>query len=162
MLGSIVRLKQAKGKFDVPFGGITVILVGDLGQLPPVKGYALFNENVNSQLELGYFIYNQFLTVVELHANQRAKGSDNQQVQFRTMLENVRNGGVTLLDWKFLLNRTVNKKLKRELPSAVKLSHCNKDVSENNFRALQLLGNPIAVISAMHGKKRVLNVQVMT
>lgn len=64
-----------------------MILVGDLGQLPPVKGYALFNENVKSQLELeGYFIYNQLLTVVELHASQRAKGSDEQQVKFRTML----------------------------------------------------------------------------
>lgn len=73
------RLKQAKGKFDVQFGGLNLILVGDLGQLPPVKGSALFSKNVKSELELeGYFIYNQFLTVVELHASHKElKGQMN-------------------------------------------------------------------------------------
>lgn len=66
----------------------------------------------------------------------------------------MRYGTITLIDWKFLLSRSVNDKLKLELPSAVKLSRSNKDVSENNFRALQLLGNPIAITSAMHSNKK--------
>ena len=157
------RLKQAKGKFDVPFGGVNVILVGDLGQLPPVKGYALFNDNLNCELELeGFFIYNQFLTVVELTANQRTTGLDEVQCKFRTMLENIRNGKVTIDDWRFLLTRSVSEKLKAELPSAVKLSHSNKDVAENNFQALNSLGNPIAIIHALHSNKQAKNAQAMT
>ena len=36
------RLKQASGKKDVPFGGYSVIMVGDPGQLPPVGDSPLY------------------------------------------------------------------------------------------------------------------------
>ena len=148
------RCKQAKGKFDVPFGGINIILVGDLGQLPPVNGKVIFSSKASNELEMeGLFVYNQFLSVVELSVNERAKGSDESQLKFRRLLGNIRDGKVTIDDWKLLLTRSANEKTKSELKNAVKLSHSNKDVAENNFNALHSLGSPIATIPALHNKK---------
>lgn len=39
------RCKQATGKFDLNFSGINIVLVGDLGQLLPVNGKVLYNDN---------------------------------------------------------------------------------------------------------------------
>jgi len=37
-LGSLSqRFQEATGNFDLPFGGIPAILVGDFSQLPPVQ-----------------------------------------------------------------------------------------------------------------------------
>jgi len=33
------RLKQITGNFGIHFGGLDMILIGDLRQLPPVIGY---------------------------------------------------------------------------------------------------------------------------
>ena len=36
------RLRQATTHLDIPFGGISVILIGDFAQLPPVGDRLLF------------------------------------------------------------------------------------------------------------------------
>ncbi|KAK2575621.1 hypothetical protein KPH14_011884 [Odynerus spinipes] len=38
------RLKQITGKYDVEFGGIDIILIGDLRQLPPVRATPIYNQ----------------------------------------------------------------------------------------------------------------------
>ena len=73
------RLRQATGK-DEYFGGISVILVGDPGQLPPVGGAPLFQEVDKSKEDLsskGFDCYQQFKTVIVLEVSERQKNPDN-------------------------------------------------------------------------------------
>ncbi len=44
------RLRQATGKLDQPMGGLSLILVGDLGQLPPVGDRPLYAPPSTSEL----------------------------------------------------------------------------------------------------------------
>ena len=47
MFGSIDRrCRQATGRMTELFGGISLILVGDVAQLPPVSDKVLFHSNV--------------------------------------------------------------------------------------------------------------------
>ncbi|XP_066922146.1 uncharacterized protein [Clytia hemisphaerica] len=148
------RCKQATGKFDVPFGGINMILSGDLGQLPPVKGHPIYYNNPRNELEAeGFFVYQLFNTVIELTVNQRSDGSSSLQKRFRSLLSNVRDGNVSIDDWKLLLTRS-GPSIKTNFSNALKLSYGNKDVAENNFKALEKLNQPIARISALHNDKK--------
>ena len=45
------RCKQATGQQKMPFGGINIILFGDLGQLPPVMGSVLYSNSPNTELD---------------------------------------------------------------------------------------------------------------
>ena len=38
-----IRLKEATGKKDTLFGGVSVIMLGDFAQLPPVGGKSLWH-----------------------------------------------------------------------------------------------------------------------
>ena len=46
------RCKQATGLSESLFGGLNIILAGDLGQLPPVSGKVLFHSNPTTELEV--------------------------------------------------------------------------------------------------------------
>ena len=147
------RCRQLSGKQDLPFGGLNLILVGDIAQLPPVADKVIYHEHPENGIATqGYFVYKQFDTVVQLTVNQRACGNNLTQTSFRTMLTNLRNGVSTHEDWQLLLSRTPlftseNKDL------FVKLSFSNENVSTNNYESLKSLNQHIARIKAMHNNK---------
>ena len=67
------RLKQIMCSRE-PFGGVTIVLAGDPGQLPPVKGNALWNPAAGNSGALqhdflGFGLYQLFETVVKLIKN---------------------------------------------------------------------------------------------
>eukprot|EP00957_Ditylum_brightwellii_P123738 9433355-Ditylum_brightwellii.AAC.1 len=62
---------------SIPFGGVTVLLVGDLAHLPPVQGQTLWNQNSsNTDDSRGFNVYRWFTSVVELVENNRLDRSD--------------------------------------------------------------------------------------
>ncbi|XP_057839897.2 uncharacterized protein LOC131049831 [Cryptomeria japonica] len=81
------HLRQAfPDKQHEPFGGLSIILVGDLGQLSPVMdkpAYASHSTALN--------LWRSFTTVVTLHTIFRQQGSSIKQQQFRSMLQNIRD-----------------------------------------------------------------------
>lgn len=97
-------------------------------------------------------MYQKFQTVVKLEENERAKGRNIAQQQFRDLQTRARNGNSSIEDWNLLLSRTpqnVNNITHFET-SAVKLSFKNEKVATDNFTRLKQLGEPIIQFNAYH------------
>ena len=81
MLGQVTfgwidkRCKQATGYNDKAFGGKSLILTGDPGQLPPVANKPLHHAKPSNAVgEQGYQAYHMFDKVVKLTVNQHVQG----------------------------------------------------------------------------------------
>lgn len=101
--------KEATGHITVPFGGICVILVGDIAQLPSISDKVIYHTKSANEIALeGYCMYQKFQTVVKLEENEQAKGTDIAQQQFRDLQTWARNGNssIEIEDWNLLLSRT--------------------------------------------------------
>ena len=74
------RCRQATDKTDEVFGGISIILVGDPGQLPPVADKPLYHSKPSSAIgQQGHLAYCMFTNVVKLSVNQRVQGLSPEQ-----------------------------------------------------------------------------------
>ena len=147
------RLKQATGNNEKPFGGISVILVGDIAQLPPVIDKPLYDMFPCGEIATeGFYVYSALDNVIKLLTNQRAAGSDHCHKQLRDILINLRDGNVSYEQWKTLLTRTPSKiqNLSVFQDKAIKLAFDNKSVSEYNYVSLINICAPIARIDAKH------------
>ena len=143
------RCRQGTGINDKPFGGIFIILVGDIAQLPPVMDRPLFYNNpLNETAALGYCMYKLFTTVVQLKVNERCKSDTD---GFKQLLSHVRNGTCTVEDWKLLLKQS-EKKIQND-NECVKLCFTNDKVIENNSNSLKNLNEPVISIHARHNCK---------
>lgn len=103
------RLRQATGKTTVPFGGVSIAMTGDPGQLPPVGGRPLHALDPKDQLnQEGFQAYRQFTAVFILDKVQRqdAAGVDDvDQTLFLELLPRARHGMFTDEGWQLLLAR---------------------------------------------------------
>jgi hypothetical protein len=82
----------------LPFAGLTVILIGDFHQFPPIGSVhrALFSQNPSSlRCQLGKNIYEQFTTVVTLQQQMRVVDTT-----WNDILQRARVGGCTASDLK--------------------------------------------------------------
>ena len=86
------RLKQIFSS-SKEFGGASIILVGDYGQLGAVADtsmYKVFTNKARNQKELiAHMLFKSFTTVVKLKKNFRAKDADE---DFQLFLEHMRDG----------------------------------------------------------------------
>ena len=66
--------RQATGQTDMTFGGISIILVGDIAQLPPVVDKPLFHFMPKTEKQIqGFLLYHEFKKVVKLTVNQSSR-----------------------------------------------------------------------------------------
>ena len=66
-----IRCKQAIGVSSLPFGGISVILVGDVGQLPPVTDKVIYHDQPSGKIGTeGYIVYRQFDKLLSLKSTK--------------------------------------------------------------------------------------------
>ena len=128
--------RQATGKIDEVFGGKSIILVGDPGQLPPVADKPLYHSRPSSSIgEQGYLAYFMFNNVVKLSVNQRVQGTNPKQTQFRDLLMRLRTGDCNEEDWKLLLTRQPSKAENvAEFQDATRLYFSNEEVANYNFQ----------------------------
>lgn len=146
------RCKQATALYNKVNGGISMILIGDPAQLPPVADKPLYHAHPSNAIrEQGYLSYQMFNNVVKLTVNQRVQGSSSEQHRFRDLLLRLGKGESTIEDWQLLLTRQ---------PSCIgnisqfsdptRLYYTNDEVSAYNYDQLKKLQQPCATINACH------------
>ena len=161
MLGQVVfgwidkRCKQATGYNDKVFAGKSLILTGDLGQLPPVADKPLYHAKPSSTVgEQGFQAYPLFDKLVKLTVNQRVQGMTSEQVSFRELLLRLCKGESTIDDWKLLLTRQpLNVTNIQQFNDATRLFYSNEQVANYNHEQLTKLEHPIAHINAHHSSE---------
>ena len=137
---------------DELFGGCSCLLIGDWGQLPPVMDLPLYITVSRSELsDLGSVNYHQFDHAIILDQVMRQAGNNDTQQQFRDILMRLRNGELSIEDWKHLIKQTL---AEAEDPSsfndALRLFPSTAAVSEYNVAKLHANGQPVAMIKAVH------------
>ena len=154
------RLRQAKSK-NLPFGGIVVLLCGDTAQLPPVKGTPVWgptNNKSTAHEESGINLFNQFHTCTILTESNRLDPNDPEYEEFKTILQQLRDGTVTEDSWKYLTRHNTLAKLgdtawnNRGFNSddCIHLYCTNKKVNQRNKYILQKSDHPIAKIDSLN------------
>jgi len=148
------RLRQVyPEKMDEPFGGLSLIIVGDFGQLEPIDKNPIWYEQMEEERNKGFTLYKLFKTVAFLDLVKRQKN-----LEFRDLLMRIRNGQITKQDWNKLQTRDINLvKKPSNLDEIIHLFTGNKERREHNKKCLKTLqskGKPVAKIVAEHyGKK---------
>jgi ATP-dependent DNA helicase PIF1 len=102
-----LRLCQAKPEHaGEPFGGVSMIIMGDFAQLPPVGDRALFADDYLKGFQShGRLLYYAFDKVISFNEIMRQTGPE--QEQFRQILSKVSNGKFTLQDWNVLRSQAL-------------------------------------------------------
>ena len=86
------RLRAGTGKQDIPFGGMSVTLMGDFGQLPPVGDRPMYvSGNGTVVSDHGHSLYLMFESVIILDQVMRQAGEDPEAVAFRALRMRIRN-----------------------------------------------------------------------
>lgn len=150
------RCRAATGRAEVPFGGLNIIMMGDLGQLPPVGGTPVFVKPKKRDDELtqtAYTLWREFKTVVWLNSNWRQRD----QEEWFKMLLRIRNGDVDKSTWEMLLTRApygLPDEEVRAFEEATHLFYTNHEADEMNEQCLERLRHPITLSKAAHtGRK---------
>ena len=150
------RWKQATGQHGVLFGGISIILVGDIAQLPPVTDKVLYhNRSTGDMATTGFCAYRQIKKVVKLTVNEREKGSDIMQEDFRNLQIAAEMVNCCVDHWQLLLTRTPSnvKNIDSFQNDSVKLSFGNEKIARDNYEQLKKLNQPTSTTDAKHNNK---------
>ena len=149
MLNSInKRLQQAFPlKADQPFGGCSLILFGDFGQLPPVGDSRLFHpKRTNPTAMSGHMIYRTIRSVTFLTHCVRQANDEG----FRDLLLRLRNGISTHDDYLTLSRRFEGVVDQDDFAQAIRLFPTRQLVAEHNADKLVALNAPIATFESAH------------
>ncbi len=91
------RCRQATGK-NLPFGGFSIILCGDFGQLPPVEDQPIFDTTKQTRVNIAARgLYKMFDNVVILKQNMRCKNK-----RWKDFLLRVRDCCTTREDYEWI------------------------------------------------------------
>ena len=156
------RLRQAKPQSaHLPFGGLLVLLCGDMSQLPPVGDKPLYASSgqKTAKQQLGYALYRLFTESYQLKTSMRQQGEANEE--FRQELGRLADGSFTLADWQHWSSRELatlpEEERERFLTGGVKLCSRKQDMVTFNEAGLRRTGNPILMLKALHNNSTARN-----
>ena len=139
------RLCQIKQSQEL-FGGIDVILVGDLMQLPPVQGKYVFQPPVHKQYRAFHDclpLWNQFDPFLLQHNHRQGESKS-----WSETLNRIREGSPSEQDIALLKDRITNDPFLNE--DAMHVFYTNKEVNDHNDTMLQKLESPEQTFTAIH------------
>ena len=140
-------------KSDINFGGLSLILIGDWKQLPPVGDSSLFDNK--SKCPAGFNLYSEFKDVITFSKIERQTGES--QKQFREELERLGAGKFTVNDWKKWKSRTFDQlspAVREEFnQNAILACSEKKNMIQHNLEKVKANNQPIAVIHAVSNCK---------
>ncbi|XP_044723702.1 ATP-dependent DNA helicase PIF1 [Hirsutella rhossiliensis] len=138
------------------FGGVSVLLVGDFFQLPPVRQKPLYSTSTSlSSLERrGHVAYRLFDRTVFLTTVQRQAGDD--QAQFRQALQELREVKLSIPSWNLLSSRVQARLTQSEVDSfraALRVYSTRARVNEYNYEHMVHLNAPAVQVEAKNQGK---------
>ena len=156
------RLRELKpNSGDEPFGGVSVIMMGDFAQLPPVKDFALFQPFSNAtstyQTKGGQLFKDHFMepgNSIIFDQIMRQNGDD--QKEFRETLDAISSGNLKREQWKKLEEHDLKGgNFSPDDKSAIyakstMVCALNRDKKKFNISKTQALGTPIARIRSQN------------
>jgi PIF1-like helicase len=106
-------LRECRPQFhDKPFGGVSIVLFGDYGQLPPVCDTALYaptSDRSPPALRHASMLYRQsFTSAFNLTQQMRQQGQTEMDLRFQLALSHLRLGNLTIEDWEFFQSRVLS------------------------------------------------------
>ena len=136
------RLNEIKGiqGNDVWFGNVSILAVGDLYQLPPVKQSCIFKPARDSMARLqgsGSIFMDEFF-MHELTEIMRQKDD----TAYAELLCRIRNGTQNENDIEKLKSREIDENSQRYPKDALHVFAFNKDVNEHNTKKLAEIASP--------------------
>jgi ATP-dependent DNA helicase PIF1 len=143
----------------LPFGGISVLAVGDFAQLPPVLDRPLYSPvdgMKDLHLQGKQTFLSQFKIVSELTTNMRQQGEEPEQVRFKQILENIRDGKIIEDDWHVLMTRRLSilppdeRNLFLDNPECLFLRATTEKAEQGNTAKLNKLPFPCFSVLAKH------------
>lgn len=130
------RLREATGVENIPFGGLFLLILGDIKQLPPVKDRPFYGVGYNNleDVQSGQDLYKSIESAVILPESFR---QNVQQQEFRNILDRISNGEITHSDWLRLNSRRLDALDSRMFVDSIRLFDTNLKVHEFNETKLR-------------------------
>ncbi len=148
------RLREIFPRIDTFFGGLSVILIGDFFQLPPVLNkplYAEYNASMKEMEIAGFNAYKAFKHSVFLETIQRQQGAE--QAGFRSALMELRQARTSVLAWELLSSRCAVRlplEVQNSFSNALRLYTTREKVQTYNKEHILDLNSPAFYIEASH------------
>ena len=153
-----MRLQEIfQTKSDIPFANINMVLVGDLLQLPPVKGALVFK----TPLSLDFAANKDNLNLWESHTPMILKHNHRQGEgrEWTNTLNRIREGICTEKDKQLL--KSMETKDEFLVSEALHMFYRNKDVKSHNDKMLKKIDSELVVIEAVQilprGRKSIID-----
>lgn len=151
-LEMINKLCQAARKNNKPFGGIPLVVVGDLFQLPPVvSDEAIYNYLIKEYGGIYFFdshVIRDNIDSIKLFELEKSYRQQNDSA-FVVLLDKFRKPLTP--EEKLALLEEMNKRVTTQLPSdAVYIASSNQEVSDINRSKLESLPGQLKSIEARH------------
>ncbi|XP_033726656.1 ATP-dependent DNA helicase RRM3-like [Pecten maximus] len=134
---------------DEPFGGVSVLAVGDLLQLPHVAQKPVFSPPSDQLAAIYGSLWCNHFKIIELTESQRQKDD----TQFANILNRVRTGSQTSDDLATLSSREIDKTSPLYPTDATHIFAYNRHVDEHNAAKLETMDKPVYIFKAEDSKK---------
>ncbi len=147
-----VALRHYRGRSREPFGGVQMIFIGDLYQLPPVVSGKEERELFRTEYASPYFFSAKIISAIEMEFVELEKVYRQKDEAFIALLNKIRNNSVEEEDMVLLNKRYSPKFRKNDASGYVTLTPTNAAADGVNYEKLAgLYGKPRSYYGEMLG-----------